>query len=344
MPIPEELSDQSLGQSNTVATQAWVFRIFMSLWGWTKFFATKSLQVVNDIRAGFIKTGELQADKAYTQKLTLIDESGKPAEVFIKDGKLQINYPFEKVFLYPGSQNSGLKFREFFYKNADIAKNFIGLNPYEILTNFVDIRDIDCEVWRERRCPMFCVADGEDKIINRTILISCPHTDRITGLTILDENQNVLDRFNLPSGSVFRNVTINMPAFKPVGEDADPTYVPLPDQGPNVPYSQIQPFMPPFILPPLPPCPFINNSTMPNIPPGLPAELGQDIFEEDYLKDDNLFEDFVGKPDANVTIPKNRYEVVHEEYGTSIYYNIPMKRNNFALNKKQFIFVETMKV
>jgi hypothetical protein len=36
--------------------------------------------------------------------------------------------------------------------------------------------------------------------------------------------------------------------------------------------------------------------------------------------------------------------VVHEEFSTNIYYNIPMKRNNFTTNKKQFLFVETMKV
>ena len=66
MPVPPELADQTLLQSNTVATQSWVFKIFMSLWGWTKFFATKSLQVVNDIRASIIKAGEIQADRTYT--------------------------------------------------------------------------------------------------------------------------------------------------------------------------------------------------------------------------------------------------------------------------------------
>ena len=69
----------------------------------------------------------------------LIDNNGKPAEVFIVNGKLQINYPFERVFIYPGAEKSELKLREFYYRNPDIAKNFIGLNPYEILTNFVDI-------------------------------------------------------------------------------------------------------------------------------------------------------------------------------------------------------------
>ena len=54
---------------------------------------------------------------------------------------------------------------------------------------------------------------------------------------MLDENQVVLDRFELPRGSVFRHVTINMPSFKPAGEDVEATRVPLPEDGPYVPYS-----------------------------------------------------------------------------------------------------------
>ena len=92
-------------------------------------------------------------------------------------------------------------------------------------------------MWKDRRCPFFCIADGEDKIVDRTILISCPHTERILGITVLDENQVVLDRFELPRGSVFRHVTINMPSFKPSGEDVEATRVPLPEDGPYVPYS-----------------------------------------------------------------------------------------------------------
>lgn len=347
MPIPDELADPTLLKSNTVATQSWVFRIFMCIWGWTKFFATKSLQVVNDIRASFIKACEVHADRLYTQKLTIIDNNGKPAEVFVHNGKLQINYPFEKVFFYPGSEKSGLKLREFFYKSHDIAKNFIGLNPYEILTNFVNISDVDYEVWKDRRCPFFCVADGEDQIVERTILISCPRTERITGITVLDENQNVLDRFLLPSGSMFRHVTINMPSFKPTGEDVEATRVPLPEEGPNVSYSQIHPFMPPFLKPPLPPCPCIHNGNVPPPPPGMgiPPELNQNIFEEDYLKNDNLFEDFVGEShESGNKIPAKNYDVVYEEYATKIYYNIPMSRKDFTVNRKQFLFVETMKV
>ena len=102
--------------------------------------------------------------------------------------------------------------------------------------------------------------------------------------------------------------------------------------------------MPPFVLPPLPPCPLIHHGNVPPPPPGMafPPELQQNIFEEDYLKDDNLFEDFVGDLEAGHTIPKKKYDVVHEDYGTNIYYNIAMKRNNFATNRKQFLFVETM--
>ena len=79
-------------------------------------------------------------------------------------------------------------------------------------------------------------------------------------------------------------------------------------------------------MPPPPPgipCPFVK--------PPMPSALGHNIFQEQYLEDDGLFDDEPEEHAEPTPMPEVQpeYEVKYENYSTDTYYNIALKKSDF---------------
>lgn len=345
-------------QGNVVATQNWVYNALKKFWNWTKYFATESAQVAGGLKAGRIQTGQIQGHDIYATRLFLLDPNGKPREFHVDElGNLQSVYDFKNVFIYP---QDGIQVRRFVPRYQDVASNFIGLTPYEILLNFVAYESVAVKKWMDRICPKFCEADGEEKPVQASpMLFTCPKTKKIVALISQDSDGNEIARKDLPEGSNFRLVTLNMPRFKyqvvdsSTGEiEEKEVQVPLPNGIVCPDCEMLKPFMPPFLKPAYPPYPPFLPPGKPVIPPGVPISLDNDIFsdEDPLLPLDDLFDDIDQEqtsssdsqldPNAAFEVP-DEYEVTYDDYDGITYYNFAMDRAFFPQNQEQFFKVET---
>ena len=342
--FPEDwgIDESTIGKSNVVATQSWVFRLVRTLWNWTKFFATKALRVAGPIHAQRVKTVELEADNAFASRFTLLDSDGRPALLYIKNGKLQVDYDYRNAFIYPCGLpgNSNIEVRKFIYRFPDVASNFFGLTPYETLLNFVPYESQEYREYNEKKCYKLCPASGDDKVVDQTLLVTCNQLKKIVGVKILDENGNMHKIKLLPDTGTYRKLTINMPCFKSTTNE-ETAYVTLPKNailsGPTNSAQQTQHFLPPFLNPPG--CPFMP-------PPGNPMNMQQlqnDLFSDvDY--ETNPFDD-LGEQDEQQEVQEETiqpgYEVRYQDYSTNTYCNLTLKENDFEPNKEQFLVIMT---
>ena len=88
--------------------------------------------------------------------------------LYVKDGKLQIDYDFNSVYVWPGDGDGKLDVRGFVYRNSDIARNFVGLTPYETYLNFIPFTSPEQKEFRMMMCPYISAADGEDELLGKT--------------------------------------------------------------------------------------------------------------------------------------------------------------------------------
>ena len=313
--------------SNVVATQSWVFNALKRFWKWTKFFATESLQVAGGINSERVNTGELQTNNIYATRLNLVDPHGRAMTIRVNEaGELVKEYDFQNVFVYPGAGDGAVKMKNYVYrydKKRRMADNFIGLTPYETLLNFIPFHSQVTATVNDVVCPLICPADGQEKLVDWTLLFQCPSSHKITKLEIWDKDL-MLKREIPVEGTDVRNLTINMPAFKKIGEDEEVLHVALPIRGGD---GQTKPFIPPFLLPPKPPC--MPHPPCPDI---FNDEQCFPVDEDDLFNDDNAEE---------ATIPQGGYEVVFENYVEESHTNIILKNSDFAQNQKQFLHVKT---
>ena len=177
--------------SNVVATQSWVFGVLRKFWDWTRFFATKTLRVAGSVHAGRVVTNEVQTGDAYARKLMLIDPVGRPAVVYINElGELKVDYEFRDVFFYPGPDDDEIKIKNFVYKFGTepevIARNFVGLTPFEIMLNYVPFESNCHKELNNKVCYKICAADGGEERVDKTMLVTCPQTKKIVGVEVID--------------------------------------------------------------------------------------------------------------------------------------------------------------
>lgn len=168
-----------LKPSNVVATQSWVFWVLKKFWDWTRFFATKTLHVAGGLNAGRVKTGELQAGDIYAKRIMLLDPEGNPAVLHINgEGKFQVDYEYKDAFFYPGVDDTAVKIQSFVYRFGTepevIARNFVGLTPFEIMLNFVPFESNCYREMNGKVCYKLCEADGVEERIDKTLLVTCP--------------------------------------------------------------------------------------------------------------------------------------------------------------------------
>ena len=116
------------------------------------------------------------------------------------------------------SGNEDIQIKQFVYRSADIARNFVGLTPYEILLNFVPFESAEYKILNDKVCYKVCPADGENEYIKHTLLLQCGKFKRITGIKVVDKTGELCQRINLPRGKVLTKVTINMPLFQSIGD------------------------------------------------------------------------------------------------------------------------------
>lgn len=339
-------------KSNVVATQSWVFRVLKKFWGWTKFFATESMQVAGGIHAGRVKTCELQTNEAYATKLTLVDPNGRPGVIYINEqGELKIDYDFQNVYVYPGTGD--LEIKSFVYRygtdNEHIASNFVGLTPYELMLNFVDFGSNDYKTFNDQSCFKLCSADGKDELVDKTLLFKCPQTKKIVSVKIVDVDGQMVGEplMEIPDDRNFRTLTINMPSFRDL-ESGKTQYVTLVGDYPTLGNGAFKPFIPPFLLPPKPH--FFVPPTKPITVPeeAMQASLSNDIFDDQEVTvGDDIFEN-LGKEETDeqdfdepISLTSG-YEVLFNSYSTGTYVNLALRQNDFEKNKEQYLVVETV--
>lgn len=324
----------------TVATRSWVYRILGKFLKWTKFFATESLQVAGGVNAGRVETTELKTNDLYATSITLIGKDGRTGVLYIDDlGQLKVDYDFHDVFVYPG-QDKSVSFKNFVYKYGmeedRIAANFVGLTPIETMLNFTPFKSGAYKMFENKVCYKFCIADGKDEIVDKTMLVTCPSTKKIVGLDVLDERGNVVkELYRVSDGKTYRKMTINMPAFRANADGAVTKYVVLPGDCPSIGEDNLVPFVAPYLLPPKPPW-FIPPAPPFMPPPPFPPAAGHDIFDDDPVPDDTLFD---GDDTDGQFMVDNGYTVVWENYERETYFNVVLKKGSFDTNLEQYIRV-----
>ena len=136
-----------------------MYRVLRGFWDWTRFFATKQLRVAGSLDAGRLSCPEIRANDIYATKFTLLDEEGRPAEIFIQDGELKVNYDFHDVFVYPVD---GINMLKYVYRYPDMIDNFTGLTPYETYINFIPYESNETCRLDDKDCPRLCSANGKE--------------------------------------------------------------------------------------------------------------------------------------------------------------------------------------
>lgn len=95
---------ETIKHSNVVATQSWVGHVLDRIWNWTHKFRTGEIQVTGPLQAESIHATEIRANEIVANKLTLLDDNGKPVTLYVDEyGELKTQKTFEGVFIYPGN-------------------------------------------------------------------------------------------------------------------------------------------------------------------------------------------------------------------------------------------------
>lgn len=255
-----------------------------------------------------------------------------------------MEYDFKEVFFYPGAGDA--KIWRFVYRYKDVARNFIGLTPLETVLNFVPFESNCHKELNDKVCYRVCTADGEDEVVDKTLLVTCPQTKRIVGLEVLDsdgEHLNyIVDPQEMGQNDVFRKMTINMPSFKaPEAEQYD--HIVLPGDFPSICSNVGKPFVPPYLLPMLPP--MMVPPVKPIVPPDhLPPALENDIFDDNQSIAISDYFDHLGEeeqvPPEQETQPQPvaaNYDVSYDNYSCDTYFNVKLSRDMFEKNKEQYL-------
>lgn len=327
------------GTPNVVATQSWVRNALRGIMAWATSFRTGSLQVEGQTQSQTIITNAVRTSEIQTESLVLVDRDGKAMKLYVgDDGKVAVEYAFENVYLYP---STGIDVRCLYYTNErTIVDEFNGLTPEQVFMKFVEYTDVKTTTYDEVECPRLCLADGEDKLVDRTLMFTCGQNKLMTGLQICDQDMNLLATIPVPEGKAVRRLTVNLPYF--VDENEVNTFVELPKVSS---------------------CPCGGDTiVLPHFPgrrPNPSLKLSADIFDDEVrLTNGGLdvgtpavtIEDCAcGKPEQPHLATQTTDEVLETDeigvrqgaYVTDAYSNLVLKRSDFKANKMQFLLVQT---
>lgn len=92
---------------NVLATQSWVHRIIdRMLASWTSIFRTGTLDVTGTTSTQTLISDDIRTNRLLSNQVVLLDETGKPMRLVIRNGKLDVVYDLKmylsiqrKVFL-----------------------------------------------------------------------------------------------------------------------------------------------------------------------------------------------------------------------------------------------------
>lgn len=319
---------QQTMDSNVIATQSWVSRILRRFCWWTKVFHTDVLHVSTETHTPYLKSDTIECNDIYAKGLTLVGENGAMVRLSVgEDGRLKISDTFCDVFVYP---TNNVFVREYLYRDHEkVAKNFTGLTEWQVLLNFVPF--VNCRRVQHNgyTCQFLCRSDGEDDLVNHTLLFTMPPNKVAKDVVVVDEDGNEVKRFSLPEQDGIKQLTVNLPHFRDpnTGEIVN---APLPKVDPTWTGTDTTAVFP-SPIPPLPP-----PSCSGFVPPPASGTLPEPTYPGDDIFNDDPDVDY-GQLDPDVD-----YEVLNEEYSTNTYYNIVLKRSDFPhAAKTLFLLVET---
>lgn len=121
----------------------------------------------NSLEANAVSATAVRADELTLTggKIKLLDKDGNPMLLYIEDGKLQVEYDFRKVYIYP-SLNEDFKVKAFAYlPDQPMVNSFLGVDSALILKRFVDMIDIENKVVNGKLCYRLCDSDNEDELV-----------------------------------------------------------------------------------------------------------------------------------------------------------------------------------
>lgn len=307
-----------------------MYRVLRGFWDWTRFFATKQLRVAGSLDAGRLSCPEIRANDIYATKFTLLDGEGRPAEIFIQDGELKVNYDFHDVFVYPVD---GINMLKYVYRYPKTIENFTGLTPYETYINFIPYESNETCRLDGKDCPRLCSANGKEiPVLPTPMLITCPTMKKIVRLQIVDEDGKAVKSIEIPErDDPTRLLTLNMPSFREAGTEIVHR-VQLPSSGSIDAYTRNS-VVPPYLRPAFP-CGCHH--------PPRPHLLPDDLFNDNPIPpDDSLFDDDFDPNDGWIDFDTTgrQFEEIYENYVTDTYSNMTLFKSDFETNKRQFLVV-----
>lgn len=72
--------------------------------------------------------------------------------------------------------------------------------------------------------------------------------------------------------------------------------------------------------------------------------MGEDIFEEPQVGESDIFSDTYCNNEEENLDKNTEYQVSNENYSTSTYYNVTLKKSDFNKNQEQFLVFKTENV
>lgn len=282
--------------------------------------------------AGSVKAGEIQTTDIYARRIVLVDKDGTPSLLQIgDDGELDIVKYYYDVYVHPGEDFMNIL--QFAYRyGTDQDKtvlNFAGLTPYETLLNFIPMSGVKSKKFMDRICYSFGSADGKDSPFEKTLLVTVPEGKKISSIKVYDSDGT--EKSTIPVDCTTQMLTVNMPSFQYTddGNQLQTLRIELPGVCPGQ-CDAFKPFLPPFLAPPKPVIPPLVPPSFGPIPPFPTASsgLGHDIFDDDAedIGSHGVMDYQDNNSSVNLGTVKD-YDVVYEEYSTSTYKNIILKRS-----------------
>ena len=181
------LIEQTL-DSNVIATQSWVSRLLRRFCRWRDVFHTDVLHVKVEAHVPSLNANTVDANGIYAKSLTLVGKNGQLVEFSVgDDGRLVVSDTFCDVYVYPEKT----LVREFLYRDKEnVVKNFAGLTEYQVLLNFVPFIGCKRIKYNNIPCQFLCKSNGEDVLVDHTLLFTMPPNKVAKRVVIVDSNGN----------------------------------------------------------------------------------------------------------------------------------------------------------
>ena len=171
--------------SNVLATQSWVAKMLRRFCCWTKFFSTDILRANSEVVTSNISAREGHIGELYANSIVLANSDGRMVKIKIgEDGKIDIEETLCNVFVYPNR----CLLREYIWRNEDMASDFAGLTPYQVMVNFIPFVGPETSEFNGSICQRLCQADGKNKLVERTLLFTLPSGKVANRLVVLDSH------------------------------------------------------------------------------------------------------------------------------------------------------------